>query len=184
MTDRSKLLMKNNLFKLNATGNKGDHCDIPLEQAKHYIASIDFSMIINKLVQLGWLRTDAEKTCKLYRNYLFLNKKFGSKIEKFSPSIEIDEFWHYHILDTKKYHDDCINIFGSYLHHEPTYPGRNGDDEKTPVKLRSAFNDVQFLHFQEYGEYIEATRTSRPKIITFIIYHFLKLLNIGKKGKR
>ena len=33
--------------------------------------------------------------------------------------MDVDEFWHQHILDTRKYRDDCENIFGHYMDHTP-----------------------------------------------------------------
>lgn len=36
-----------------------------------------------------------------------------------TPSRTLDIFWHQHILDTKKYYDDMINIFGHMMHHFP-----------------------------------------------------------------
>jgi hypothetical protein len=34
-------------------------------------------------------------------------------------SPEIDDIWHQHVLDTRKYHADCQHLFGFYLHHVP-----------------------------------------------------------------
>lgn len=36
------------------------------------------------------------------------------------PSEAVDRFWHAHILDTKKYAQDCHHLFGRFLHHMPT----------------------------------------------------------------
>lgn len=173
--------MNNSSVKLNWIENKNINSntllpdDISLEKTRLYIEAIDFSMIIDKMINTGWLKTDAEKTCKLYRNYLFLNKKYGSKLKKLAPSKDIDEFWHYHILDTKKYHNDCENIFGYYLHHQPSYPGSNYNFELE--ELSSIFKEIQNFHFHEYGEYIEATKTSRPRIINYILSSYFKYRN-------
>jgi hypothetical protein len=35
---------------------------------------------------------------------------------------ELDNLWHEHILDTRKYEIDCRNIFGSIIHHNPNLP--------------------------------------------------------------
>src|SRR3989338_2769153 len=102
-----------------------------LEEAKAYIYAIDFSMVIDKIVTTkGWKKADVLKICALYRNFLFLNKKYELERGQLPPSEEIDEFWHNHILDTKKYHHDCDNIFGFYLHHYPYF----GIDGKTKNK--------------------------------------------------
>jgi hypothetical protein len=85
-----------------------------LEAAKTHIYAIDFSRIIDKMVQhQGWRYKDALKVSEQYRNYLFLNKKYAEG-EPLPPSEDIDEFWHNHILDTKQYRRDCNAIFGQY----------------------------------------------------------------------
>jgi hypothetical protein len=72
-----------------------------LEEARKYIDSIDFSQIIDKMVQRdGWLKGDALKICAFYRNHLYLRKKYSST-HRMPPSVEIDEMWHYHILDIR-----------------------------------------------------------------------------------
>jgi len=145
-----------------------------VEQARAYIYSIDFSMIVHKMVKYDkWLREDADKTCQLYRNFLFLKKKYQDTQIKVPPSLDIDEFWHYHILDTEKYHRDCQAIFGYYLHHHPTYPGPEGVVKLE--RLAVAFEQLQQIHQREFGESICATRTKRSPFINNIL--------ISKLGK-
>jgi hypothetical protein len=45
-----------------------------------------------------------------------------------APSMDVDTFWHYHILDTMKYARDCEEVFGYFLHHFP-YVGLRGEDD-------------------------------------------------------
>lgn len=146
-------------------------CDCPsIEEAKKHIKSIDFSMIIEKMIKLdGWLKKDAEETCQLYRNFLFLKRKYGSDGINIPPSKDVDEFWHYHILDTEKYHVDCMAIFGRYLPH---YPYFGIDKHSTFADLDAAFEKVQNLHFKEFGYYIFTTRQGRN---IFINYFFNKI---------
>jgi hypothetical protein len=67
------------------------------------------------------------------------------------PSLEIDFIWHAHILDTKKYSEDSVRIFGHYLHHDP-YFGLNGKEDEN-LLIRS-FGLTQQLYYEEFGEYI------------------------------
>lgn len=54
-----------------------------------------------------------------YRRFLFFVSTFPEKgVRPFSK--EMDNFWHEHILHTKKYRADCQKIFGFYLDHSPT----------------------------------------------------------------
>ena len=127
-----------------------------LEEAKHYIYSIDFSNILNKMVNhQGWLRKDAEKVCEMYRNFLYLQKKYKGQ-NQLPPSEEMDEFWHQHILDTKQYRKDCQAIFGEYLDH---YPYFGIDATSTFSDLESAFEKMQELYMEEFGERIYQVRT-------------------------
>src|SRR5437762_2684602 len=116
---------------------------IPLAAAKKYIYTIDFSLIIEKMVkQDGWNKKAALHACELYRNFLYLNKKYAdSRI--LPPSEDMDEFWHYHILDTKKYVTDCQHIFGFYFHH---YPYLVLDHQLNQDELHQAFSVTQQLH--------------------------------------
>ncbi len=138
---------------------------LALEDAKVYIDAIDFSMIIKKMVEeQGWLREEAETVCRLYRNFLFLNKKYAQDHSALPPSEDIDEFWHNHILDTKNYRKDCKVIFGSYLDHYPYF----GIDGRTNFgNLESAFETMQKLHIKEYGEQIFQVRSGWSAFIAF-----------------
>lgn len=52
----------------------------------------------------------------------FLKLKFYKQdfnAEQLSPSTMIDEIWHLHVLDTKNYAADCIDLFGAIIHHDP-----------------------------------------------------------------
>lgn len=126
------------------------------EKAKEYIYNIDFSMLIHKLsipdanISRVWDPEISEVFIDYYKNFLWLIRKYG-KEHVIVPSTEIDEIWHHHILDTYKYHEDCIAIFGSYLHHYPYY-GMRGRSDKND--LNNSFEITQELHKKEFGEYI------------------------------
>jgi hypothetical protein len=138
---------------------------LSLEQATVYILTLDFNPIINKLVNyLGWSRSHALEVCTMYRRFLILHKKYGQQYT-LPPSEDIDEFWHMHILDTKRYRIDCETIFGYYLDHYPYL----GIDETTNFKdLEKAFTEAQKLYAQEFnGELILEVRGTWAKILAF-----------------
>lgn len=91
-------------------------------------AALDLAPIKMKLMHVesgeGWsaLRADAVET--EYRRFLFLMKKYPDA--QASPAVDVDTFWHYHILDTMKYAQDCEAVFGYFLHHYP-YVGIGAD---------------------------------------------------------
>ncbi|EKD45039.1 MAG: hypothetical protein ACD_70C00107G0011 [uncultured bacterium] len=156
-----------------------DTTHIPtLDEAKAYIDAIDFSMVVDKIVSTkGWKKSDVLKIGELYKHFLYLNKKYTNSCLSLPPSEEVDEFWHNHILDTKKYHTDCDKIFGAYLHH---YPYFGIDGKTTRNDLDNAFEKTQALHFQEFGDYIYNVRYVHFKQLI----NFIKLLFTAKQSNR
>ena len=65
----------------------------------------------------GWTEARANAVETDYRRFLFLMKKYPDAGA--SPTVDVDTFWHYHILDTMKYARDCEAAFGFFLHHYP-----------------------------------------------------------------
>jgi hypothetical protein len=115
------------------------------------IQALDLSMIRLKLMDTdegpGWTYQQCEAAEIEYRRFLILNKLFSN--ERIIPTREADLFWHYHILDTRKYHADCQNIFGEYLHHYP-YMGMLGkDDEQLLNNLFEKTNQLYIETFQD-----------------------------------
>ena len=93
-------------------------------------AALDLTPIKVKLMHKesgeGWSRERANATEIEYRRFLYLMKAFPN--EETAPSVDVDTFWHYHILDTMKYASDCNQAFGYFLHHYP-YIGLRGEDD-------------------------------------------------------
>ena len=116
------------------------------------IASLDLDAIKVKLLDredgIGWSLDQVEAVEVKYRQYLFLNWKYPDLA--IVPSKEVDKFWHFHILDTRKYADDCQNIFGRFLHNFP-YFGMRGEEDKH--NLKNAFIETNRLMREEFGEH-------------------------------
>ncbi|WP_426110683.1 glycine-rich domain-containing protein [Massilia sp. PWRC2] len=85
------------------------------------IATLDLSTIRTRLMHphagLGWSEARTRAAESAYREFLMFAKLLPQKAAV--PSADVDYFWHFHILDTKKYADDCARIFGYFLHHQP-----------------------------------------------------------------
>lgn len=67
--------------------------------------------------KLKWPTARVEAAVKDYREYLracLQNRRGGN-----TPTPDVDEVWHAHILHTKKYAEDCKNALGFFLHHDP-----------------------------------------------------------------
>jgi hypothetical protein len=123
-----------------------------LEDVRGYIDGMDLSGIRDKMTSsgeggLGWSPEMAEFVETNYRRWLFLRRKHEDV--PMPPSVQIDEVWHMHILDTRAYRRDSGRIFGYYLDHNP-YFGVGG--EEAQKQLDTAAEDT-WRHFrEEYGE--------------------------------
>lgn len=122
--------------------------NISLTAAKNYLEKLDLTYILDKMCAEDyflprWIRSEAEQCCTLYKNYLFLCKKYPD--EKLVPTRHVDEFWHNHILFTKNYTHDCLNIFGHYLHH---YPETKAETTST---LTCNYLKTKELYLKEFG---------------------------------
>ena len=127
-----------------------------LEAAREYIEHIDFSYL--KVVManpppaaLGWSPEKLAYVEQQYRNWLFLRRKYEEKT--LPPSLSVDQFWHFHILDSRSYWRDTLNIFGHYLHHFPYFGVRGPRDLRD---LLAAYEETQRLYTVEFGEEIYA----------------------------
>ncbi|MDP3793516.1 MAG: hypothetical protein Q8R07_02060 [Candidatus Uhrbacteria bacterium] len=122
----------------------------PTEEIEAALARLDLEPIIFKLTHSGeghgWTREKAERIAPIYKRFLFLTVTAGEPIV---PTLDIDDFWHAHILDTRKYMADCDKIFGFYLHHFP-YFGLRGDIDA--ANLRHAAERTRTLYLEHYGE--------------------------------
>jgi hypothetical protein len=95
------------------------------------INALDLGPIKTKLMHRasgeGWSAAYADAVEIEYRRFLTLMKLYPN--EATAPLVDVDTFWHYHILDTAKYAADCASAFGYFLHHYP-YLGMDGAEDE------------------------------------------------------
>jgi len=120
------------------------------------IAELDLEPVKTKLMHAasgeGWSRAKAEALDLEYRRFLYLMHAFPN--EETAPTVDVDTFWHYHILDTMKYARDCEAVFGYFLHHYP-HLGMEGAHD-AGAELRGA-ERMRQLYEQTFGQdYIRA----------------------------
>lgn len=122
-----------------------------LEQTVEAIRVMDLAPIKFKATRsedgYGWSPAYADQMEIAYKRYLILHAKYPGLT--LAPERDVDRFWHMHILDTRKYAADCDAAFGRFLHHFP-YLGLRGEDDAKA--LDAAFETMQQLHLQEFGE--------------------------------
>lgn len=122
--------------------------EVSLESARSYLDHLDLGYIIDAMCSPlyplpRWIKSEAECCEQMYKNFLWLQKKYSRHL--LVPTRQIDEFWHNHILYTKKYSEDCLAIFGYYLHHEPA------DPTEQPQLLTKAYTQTKTLYQTEFG---------------------------------
>ena len=120
------------------------------------IAELDLEPVKTKLMHVasgeGWSRTKVDALDVEYRRFLYLMHIFPH--QESAPTVDVDTFWHYHILDTAKYAADCEATFGYFLHHDP-YVGLDSDAEAGAEERGGA--RMRELYEQTFGEaYIRA----------------------------
>lgn len=101
-----------------------------LKSVQHAVEALDLDSIKTRLMNAasgeGWSREQADTAAQEYRRFLCLNKMYPDV--ELAPYEDVDMFWHYHILDTRKYAADCKLVFGYFLHHCP-HAIANGEDD-------------------------------------------------------
>jgi uncharacterized protein (TIGR04222 family) len=69
----------------------------------------------------GWPAIFAQRTALEYKRFLYLAATCGHPV---TPSDEVDQAWHLHLVYTRSYWDDlCGQVLGFPLHHGPTKGG-------------------------------------------------------------
>ncbi|WP_229412670.1 hypothetical protein [Massilia sp. Root335] len=115
------------------------------------VMQLDLEPIKTKLMHVesgeGWSLDQANAVEKEYRRFLCLMKMYPD--EAIAPLVDVDTFWHYHILDTMKYAADCEQAFGYFVHHYP-YVGLRGDDD-AQFRIDSG-ERMQGLYEATFGE--------------------------------
>lgn len=82
------------------------------------LEGLDLQPIGTLLIQKKqWTPEQVKEAEIAYRRFLALI--ILNPGETLVPTDQIDEFWHMHILDSRKYEQDCKAVFGKYLHHDP-----------------------------------------------------------------
>lgn len=138
---------------------------------------ISLDSVVSRLVEINrWPENVAKLVSYDYCCYLKLKIKYPQTV--LPPSREIDEFWHAHILDTKKYHKDCLYLFGEYLHHAPHHKSMSRHEID---RIQNLFEEnTQRLYYEEFGICLEIIY---PKLYKGDFMHWLKKLFCRKKAK-
>lgn len=115
------------------------------------LKALNFSSIAAYLMNspdgCGWTKQQTLQAIGRYKTFLFISYLYPELL--LVPTQEIDQVWHYHILHTRQYRQDCEIIFGYYVDHEPVSAIEGKVNHQ---KLEAAFVQTQTLlsRFQKY----------------------------------
>ena len=92
----------------------------------------------------GWTKDYTDRVIREYKRFLFLAVAAGHPV---SPSDEVDQAWHLHLLYTESYWGElCPNILGRALHHGPTKGGSSEKNKFNDWYQRTLNSYRQFFH--------------------------------------
>lgn len=121
-----------------------------MKTASNPLVELDLQPILFKIQCEGEMiegeEINPEVAGRVYRQFLTLRQRYPERT--LVPSALIDLVWHYHILDTRKYIDDCDRLFGGYLHHDPYF----GIDDNSLAENQEAWADTCKLWELEFSE--------------------------------
>ena len=93
-----------------------------------------------------WSREKRELEARRYEMFLRLSAKHPGK--RATPTREIDDLWHLHMLHPAAYYADCIRLFGRIFDHDGGFGTGPGE---LPL-LKAAFRGFAARWEAEYGE--------------------------------
>jgi len=151
-------------------------------EAMNLVKDWDFSLAIRKLQESnnkGWSEVRALKAVEDYKKYLAITK--GLNGYQLVPNGDLDEVWHLHLLDTRRYIKDCFVLFGGFLHHYPYYGMLNEENKKdwlknqefSSVLWKELFSEVLYSENSEAMKCPQACPCMQDKgIISGIDYNY------------
>lgn len=113
------------------------------QDAFELIKSLDLSKITAKLMlKKNWSQHQANIIEKWYKRFLMMHVKYPG--QSMIPNDFIDDFWHEHILDTRKYAKDCNLVFGEFMHHNPSYGQKDRSRIEKDFELMNQYYRIEF----------------------------------------
>ncbi len=93
-----------------------------------------------------WDEARVARALHEYKQFLALMQWYPEAA--LTPSEDIDDVWHTHVLNTARYQADCETIFGCFQHHSPT----SGTSEEVHDQHLTDRDETQQLFEEAFGE--------------------------------
>lgn len=87
----------------------------------------------------GWTRAFAERVLREYKRFAYLACVAGHPV---TPSDEVDQAWHLHLVYTHHYWGDFADALGREFHHGPT-KGGEAEDERFLEQYRATLDSYR-----------------------------------------
>ena len=96
--------------------------------------------------ECGWSKGFALAVFQEYKRFIFMAAFSGHSV---TPSYEIDQAWHIHLIYTRSYWKEmCEGILGKNIHHNPGN-GEKGDDSNFKEAYRRTKETYKELYNRE-----------------------------------
>jgi hypothetical protein len=79
------------------------------------VETLDLGPVADQLIQQGWTEERTAAVERSYRRFFYLKATLPEGMA--SPTAEVDQFWHQHIINTRRYGPDCERVIGRFAHH-------------------------------------------------------------------
>lgn len=105
---------------------------------------IQFSFTDRLARENGWTLEYSIRAIYEYKKFIFL---LTISTHPLTPSDQVDQVWHLHLLYTQSYWDDfCANVLNRKIHHGPT---KGGETERT--KYSNWYEKTKELYFETFN---------------------------------
>ena len=158
-----------------------------LEQFTVDTGNESFSFISRLERENGWSNTYALKAFKEYKKFMYL---CSISDEQLTPSDQVDQVWHTHLVYTKSYWNEfCPKVLKQKIHHNPTTGGKDQRDlyKNNYQKTLSIYTEIYKLPPPKnvwpdcetrFKSDVNAVRIHRTKykVVSKHFFHFIYLL--------
>ena len=127
---------------------------------RNRVVSLDLGPVGTQLVEyVGWTAERAAAAERRYRRFLYLKAVLPDGMA--SPTEEIDQFWHQHIINTQRYGPDCQRVAGRFLHHTFLSPNDPVQAREIQTVWLATWICYEMLFEEPYEESIGAALLNR-----------------------
>lgn len=131
------------------------------------VEATNLDRVVEALVtREGWEKKRAVKAVGSYRQFLYLIMRHPGRT--LVPwTLDLDAAWHAHLLDSQRYADDTIRLFGGFLHHNPDLP-RGSPEQRDGLDVtrelhRTEFDSIDEPHVRPVDDRSQRIREERPQ---------------------